>query len=162
MIIPIRCFTCGKVIAHKWETYEKLIKIGKNYILSKNKKNEEIEDELDDWWNKEKLQKNQVEGQVLDKIGMTRYCCRRMFLGETDLISKILDNLSNQKKVEIKVIEEVKDTEEEKEKETIPLMFRDTKMKTKVSLEEKKVKKSKFKTDREKKVIIDDDILVLD
>ena len=26
MIIPIRCFTCNKVIANKWKTYEKLRK----------------------------------------------------------------------------------------------------------------------------------------
>lgn len=25
MIIPIRCFTCGKVIANKWETYLSLL-----------------------------------------------------------------------------------------------------------------------------------------
>lgn len=25
MIIPVRCFTCGKVIGHKWETYLDLL-----------------------------------------------------------------------------------------------------------------------------------------
>ena len=25
MIIPVRCFTCGKVIANKWETYLSLL-----------------------------------------------------------------------------------------------------------------------------------------
>lgn len=25
MIIPIRCFTCGKVIGNKWETYLSLL-----------------------------------------------------------------------------------------------------------------------------------------
>jgi DNA-directed RNA polymerase I, II, and III subunit RPABC5 len=25
MIIPVRCFTCGKVIGNKWEKYQQLI-----------------------------------------------------------------------------------------------------------------------------------------
>ena len=50
MIIPIRCFTCNKVIANKCETYEKLLQEGKN-----------IED-------------------IFKRIRITRYCCKRMFL----------------------------------------------------------------------------------
>lgn len=30
-------------------------------------------------------------GQLLDKIGFTRYCCRRMFLSHVDLIDKLLN-----------------------------------------------------------------------
>ena len=26
MIIPVRCFTCGKVIGNKWETYQQKIR----------------------------------------------------------------------------------------------------------------------------------------
>ena len=29
MIIPIRCFTCGKVIGNKWDEYLKLLSEGK-------------------------------------------------------------------------------------------------------------------------------------
>lgn len=25
MLIPVRCFTCGKVIGHKWEDYVNII-----------------------------------------------------------------------------------------------------------------------------------------
>ena len=50
-MIPIRCFTCGKVIANNWNIYQDMCK-----------------------------QYGRCE--VLDKLGYTRYCCRRMFLGE--------------------------------------------------------------------------------
>ena len=59
MIIPIRCFSCGKPIAHLWEKY------------------------------KEKVKKGENPGKVLDELGLERYCCRAMFLGQVDLIEKI-------------------------------------------------------------------------
>ena len=40
MIIPIRCFTCNKIIAHKWEEY--LNELQKEYIkedITNNRKN---------------------------------------------------------------------------------------------------------------------------
>lgn len=61
MIIPIRCFTCGKVIGNKWEAYLGL------------------------------LQAEYTEGDALDALGLKRYCCRRMLLGHVDLIEKLLN-----------------------------------------------------------------------
>ena len=55
MIIPIRCFTCNKTIADKWEAYQNLIKSGL------------------------------TEAQALDKLGFKRYCCRRMLLTHVDI-----------------------------------------------------------------------------
>lgn len=62
MLIPIRCYTCNKLIADKWDTHDKdnpgyinLLKMG----LSKK--------------------------DALDRLGITRYCCRRMFLTQPDL-----------------------------------------------------------------------------
>ncbi|XP_035672416.1 DNA-directed RNA polymerases I, II, and III subunit RPABC5 [Branchiostoma floridae] len=61
MIIPIRCFTCGKVIGNKWEWYLGL------------------------------LQADYTEGDALDALGLKRYCCRRMLLSHVDLIEKLLN-----------------------------------------------------------------------
>ncbi|KRZ10654.1 DNA-directed RNA polymerases I, II, and III subunit RPABC5, partial [Trichinella zimbabwensis] len=61
MIIPVRCFTCGKVIGNKWESYLGL------------------------------LQAEYAEGDALDAIGLKRYCCRRMVLCHVDLIEKLLN-----------------------------------------------------------------------
>lgn len=59
MIIPIRCFTCGKPIAHLWGEFEKRVQAG------------------------EKPKK------VLDDFGLERYCCRAVFLGHVDLIDLV-------------------------------------------------------------------------
>mmetsp|Transcript_1925 Transcript_1925/g.4199 ORF Transcript_1925/g.4199 Transcript_1925/m.4199 type:complete len:90 (+) Transcript_1925:361-630(+) len=61
MIIPVRCFTCGKVLGNKWETYLHL------------------------------LSADHTEGDALDALGLKRYCCRRMLLTHVDLIEKLLN-----------------------------------------------------------------------
>ena len=48
MLIPVRCFTCGTLIADKDVEYQKRIKAGEN------------------------------PKKVLDEMGVKRYCCRRM------------------------------------------------------------------------------------
>ena len=61
MIIPVRCFTCGKVIGDKWEQYMTLLQTDLN------------------------------EAQALDSLKLNRYCCRRMLLTHVDLIEKLLN-----------------------------------------------------------------------
>ena len=56
MIIPIRCFSCGKPLAHLWEQYQKRVEAGEE------------------------------PGKVLTELGLERYCCRALFLGHIDLI----------------------------------------------------------------------------
>lgn len=60
MIIPVRCFTCGKLIADKWETFASRVKSG------------------------------EAPGKVLDDLGLTRYCCRRMLLSHIEIIDEVL------------------------------------------------------------------------
>ncbi|MEK6906367.1 MAG: DNA-directed RNA polymerase subunit N [Nanoarchaeota archaeon] len=59
MIIPIRCFSCGKPVAHLWEEYKKRVSEGEN------------------------------QKKVLNELCLERYCCRSMFLGQTDLIELV-------------------------------------------------------------------------
>jgi DNA-directed RNA polymerase I, II, and III subunit RPABC5 len=61
MILPVRCFTCGKVIGNKWDQYITLLQEGK------------------------------TEGEALTSLELTRYCCRRMLLTHVDLIEKLLN-----------------------------------------------------------------------
>jgi len=59
MIIPIRCFSCGKPISHLWEDFKKRTESGEN------------------------------PKEVLDELGLERYCCRSMFLGQSDMIELV-------------------------------------------------------------------------
>jgi DNA-directed RNA polymerase subunit N len=60
MIIPIRCFTCGKVIGGRYEEFKRQVETGKN------------------------------PKDVMDSLGIERYCCRRMFLTHIDLIDEVI------------------------------------------------------------------------
>ncbi len=56
MIIPIRCFSCGKPVAQLWEEF------------------------------KERVERGEEVKKILDDLGLKRYCCRALFLGHIDLI----------------------------------------------------------------------------
>jgi len=59
MIIPIRCFSCGKPVAQLWEEF------------------------------KERTEKNNEDPKkVMDELGLERYCCRSLFLGNVELLEK--------------------------------------------------------------------------
>ena len=59
MIIPVRCFSCGKPVAHLFEKF------------------------------KERVEKGEDAKKVLDELGVERYCCRAVFLGHTDLLELV-------------------------------------------------------------------------
>ena len=62
MMVPVRCFTCGAVVADKWAEYDKRV----------NKEHEDA-------------------GKVLDELGVKRYCCRRMFISNVELIDEFIN-----------------------------------------------------------------------
>ncbi len=74
MIIPIRCMTCGKVLADKWNKYLDLVK------------ELESEDESKLLDVSVKNIKKTAEGKALDKLEIKRYCCRRHMLTHVDLV----------------------------------------------------------------------------
>jgi DNA-directed RNA polymerase subunit N len=59
-MIPVRCFTCGSLIADKYEEYRKRVSMGED------------------------------SGKVLDELGVKKYCCRRMFISNVDIVDQIL------------------------------------------------------------------------
>jgi DNA-directed RNA polymerase I, II, and III subunit RPABC5 len=76
MIIPVKCFTCGEVLANKYRFY--LIEVRRK----KMDKKLEIDKVL--YLTKHNIKKT-AEGQVLDDIGFTKMCCRRHFLTHVDI-----------------------------------------------------------------------------
>tara|TARA_B100000424_G_C22766156_1_gene412855 strand:- start:233 stop:466 length:234 start_codon:yes stop_codon:yes gene_type:complete len=76
MIIPIKCFTCGKVIADKYRSYlseVRRIKIEKGLDLEKVV------------YMKSNINEKTPEGKVMDDLGITSQCCRRQFLCHVDI-----------------------------------------------------------------------------
>jgi DNA-directed RNA polymerase subunit N len=60
VIIPVKCFTCGKLVGDKWEEFAMRIKEGEN------------------------------AGDVLDSLDIKRYCCRRMLLSNVEIVDEVL------------------------------------------------------------------------
>ncbi|MGI0100367.1 MAG: DNA-directed RNA polymerase subunit N [Candidatus Micrarchaeaceae archaeon] len=61
MMMPVRCFSCGAVVADKWDEYDRRV----------NKEGEKAD-------------------KVLDGLGVKRYCCRRMFISNVELIDEFI------------------------------------------------------------------------
>ena len=79
MIIPIRCFTCGQVLADKWNYYQKKV-----IERRKDDPNYNSKDNLISSTNINDIKKS-IEGNILDELGLTRLCCRRHMLTHVDL-----------------------------------------------------------------------------
>ena len=60
MLIPVRCFTCGGLIADKYAEYKERVKSGEG------------------------------DAEVLDSLGIKRYCCRRMFISSVETIYQVI------------------------------------------------------------------------
>lgn len=60
MIIPVRCFTCGKVIGSSYPVYMNRVRMGED------------------------------PQKVLDDLGLERYCCRRMIVSHADLMDEVM------------------------------------------------------------------------
>lgn len=85
MLIPPRCFTCGNVLADKWVPYINTVREEKNESKEIFKENELDIKFID--VNK-KVEKS-IEGQVLDEMGLHKYCCRIPFLTNVHLITSL-------------------------------------------------------------------------
>ncbi len=60
MIVPVRCFSCGKVVASQYEEFVK------------------------------RLEKKDNPEKVLTELGIERYCCRRTIFSHVELIDDIM------------------------------------------------------------------------
>lgn len=81
MIIPIKCFTCGMVLANKYRYYLEQVRAKK---LTKRGKGESINIDKVLYLTKEFSEKT-PEGEVLDELNLRKMCCRRHFLTHVDI-----------------------------------------------------------------------------
>ena len=76
MIIPIKCFTCGGVLADKYRYYQEQVRKIK---LSKGENVNKVV-----YLSRGKMTAT-AEATVLDSIGLTNVCCRRHMLTHVDI-----------------------------------------------------------------------------
>ncbi len=76
MIIPVKCFTCGKVLADKYRYYQTEVR------RLKLLKGENMEKVI--YLTKENTEKT-IEGNVMDDLGLRSMCCRRHILTHVDI-----------------------------------------------------------------------------
>jgi len=76
MIIPVKCFTCGNVLADKYRYYQTEVRRIKT---SKGLSTEKVV-----YLTKTNVEKT-AEGEVLDTLGLTSVCCRRHMLTHVDI-----------------------------------------------------------------------------
>jgi len=76
MIIPVKCFTCGKVLANKYNYYNNQVR------MKKNEKNMVISDVI---YLTEDNQSKTPEGEVMDDLKLNKMCCRRHILTHIDI-----------------------------------------------------------------------------
>jgi len=81
MIIPIKCFTCGMVIADKYRFYVEEVRKKK---LAKRGNDKSIDIDKIIYLTQEFHEKT-AEGEVLDELNMKKMCCRRHFLTHVDI-----------------------------------------------------------------------------
>jgi DNA-directed RNA polymerase subunit N (RpoN/RPB10) len=76
MIIPVKCFTCGKVLADKYRYYLREVRKRK---LDANKEIERVV------YLTETNSEKTPEGLVLDELSIDKICCRRHMLTHVDI-----------------------------------------------------------------------------
>lgn len=81
MLVPIRCFTCGYPIARFWDEYKRRVSNGEE------------------------------PGNVLDSLGIKRYCCRRMFISTHEYMDEFLIYFRPQEVMETGIRQFYKETE---------------------------------------------------
>jgi DNA-directed RNA polymerase subunit N (RpoN/RPB10) len=76
MIIPIKCFTCGNVLADKYRYY--LAEVRRRNNVSQGSVDKVV------YLSKENMDKT-PHGIVLDELGLYNVCCRRHMLTHVDI-----------------------------------------------------------------------------
>lgn len=89
MIIPIRCYTCGKPIAHLWNKYNEQLQLERNKELRNNNDGVVAANNRINLINLSDSNNKEIEGQILDTLNITKYCCRRMFIAQVDIFDKL-------------------------------------------------------------------------
>ena len=78
MLIPVRCFSCGKPISNQWQEYTKLLE-------KYNKNEKEVVLDIENFDTKAET----ASFKALKDLKINRICCRRHFIANVDMIDVI-------------------------------------------------------------------------
>ena len=81
MIIPIKCFTCNKNLASKYNKYIEIVSIDGNI-----KPDTITNNNIDEFKDPTKMT---IHEKAFILLNLNRYCCRRHLLSEVNIIDKI-------------------------------------------------------------------------
>lgn len=81
MIIPIKCFTCGTVLADKYRYYQ--AEVRKRKMAQKTISDTSDIDKV--LYLTKEFNDKTPEGEVLDELGLKKMCCRRHYLTHVDI-----------------------------------------------------------------------------
>tara|TARA_Y100000768_G_C23984083_1_gene687660 strand:+ start:3647 stop:3880 length:234 start_codon:yes stop_codon:yes gene_type:complete len=76
MLIPVKCFTCGKVLADKYRAYERMVR--------QKKSNADMTIDGVTYLTSTNTDKT-PEGEVMDELKLNKYCCRRHMLTHVNI-----------------------------------------------------------------------------
>ena len=76
MIIPVKCFTCGKVLGNKYRFYQKEVRKIKYKSGDTAERVKYLTTEFAE---------KTPEGVILDKLNLNKMCCRRHILTHVDI-----------------------------------------------------------------------------
>ena len=77
MIIPMRCMNCGNLLADKWLEYNRRLKELKGADYGKRT-----------YFDGSVIPQT-AEATAMKEVGLHRYCCKKSFLTQEDLIQKL-------------------------------------------------------------------------
>ena len=84
MIIPVRCFTCGKVLADKWEAYVR--RCSEAEAAKRANKQQQGTATYDAGEYERPGPDGKTErGRILDELGVVSCCCRTAMMTHVDL-----------------------------------------------------------------------------
>ena len=77
MLIPVKCFTCGEILANKYDYYEREVRKLKSDCKS---------DSNILYLTEESLSEDETpEKQVLDRLKLIKVCCRRHMITHVNI-----------------------------------------------------------------------------
>ena len=86
MLIPVRCFTCGKLLSDKYNYYNK--ELIRRKIANQTPDVSQPDDPLVIDIRAKEVKKT-VVGEIMDELGLTRDCCRKNMMTNINIIEDI-------------------------------------------------------------------------